>query len=79
MWTSAAGFLVLKGKEYRSSHYDSVVTTPLVSMRMWVLSLALLSGLRILCCCELKVTDAAQIWHCCGYSAGRQLQLLFDP
>ena len=28
MWTSAAGFFVLKGKEYRSSHYGSVVTNP---------------------------------------------------
>ena len=36
----------------------------LVSMRMWVRSLSLLSGLRILCCC--------------GYGVGWQLQLWFD-
>ena len=27
----------------------------------------------------VEVTDAAQIWHCCGYGAGQQLQLQFDP
>ena len=25
------------------------------------------------------VTDVAWIWHCCGYGAGQQLQLQFDP
>ena len=26
-----------------------------------------------------QVADAAQIWGCCGYGVGRQLQLRFDP
>ena len=43
--------------------------------------LASISGLRILCYCELccKVTDVAQISHCCGCGVGQQLQLQFDP
>ena len=41
----------------------------LVSMRIQVQSLALLSGLRILC----------QIWCCYGCGVGLQLQLQFDP
>ena len=48
-----------------SSHSGSVVTTWLVSMRMPVLSLASLSGLRIP--------------HCCGCGVGWQLQLHADP
>ena len=42
-------------KQFRSSHCDSALTnqTGLVSMRMWVQSLALFSGLRIWHCCEL--------------------------
>ena len=54
----------------------------LVFMRMQVRSLALLSGLRIQCYCELcvlQVTDMAQIWCCCGCAVGWQLQLWFDP
>ena len=39
--------------------------TQLISMRMWVQSLALLRGLRILCGC--------------GCGVGQQLQLRFDP
>ena len=48
-----------------SSHSGSVVTTWLVSMRMPVLSLASLSGLRIP--------------HCCGCGVGWQLQLHSAP
>ena len=48
--------------------------TRLVSMRMCVQSLALFSGLRSRCCCELWpwVMDVAQIWHCCGCGIGQQ-------
>ena len=42
--------------------------TQLVSMRMQIRSLALLSALRLQCCCELQCRS--QIWlrsvHCCG-------------
>ena len=27
----------------------------------------------------VKDTDTAQIWHCCGYSAGQWLQFWFKP
>ena len=27
----------------------------------------------------VQVRDAAQIWHCCGYDVGLQLQLQFNP
>ena len=40
-----------------------------VFTRSWVLSLALLRGLRIWHCLPgamAWVTEAAQIWHCCG-------------
>ena len=37
----------------------------LVTMRLWVQSLASLSRLWI--------------WHCCGYGVGWQLKLQFDP
>ena len=33
----------------------------LVSMRMWVQSLALISGLRIQCCCELCCRSKMQL------------------
>ena len=38
------------------------------NLRLWVRSLTLLSGLRIQCCQELwcRITNVAQIWHCCG-------------
>ena len=44
--------------------------------RLWVRSLALLSGLRIRRChelCVVWVTDIARIWCCCGCDVGRQL------
>ena len=47
------------------------------TMRLWVWSLALLSGLRIWCCHGLWTTDAAHIW--CGYGIGWWLQLRFNP
>ena len=58
----------------------SGLRTQLVSMRMQVRSLALLSGLRIQRCCELWcVTDVAWIPSCCGCGYGWQLQLQFNP
>ena len=42
-------------------------------MRTKVRSLALLSGLRIRCCCELWYRS--QIWCCCGCGIGQQVQL----
>ena len=46
-----------------------------VSMRMWVLSLASLSGLRIQRCQELwcSLQIVAWILHCCGCGVGQQL------
>ena len=62
-----------------SSHCGSAAT-----MRMWVQSLALLSGSRILCCHELWCrSHSARILHCCRYCCrcgiGWQLQLWFNP
>ena len=52
----------------------------LVSMRMQVRSLALLSGLRIWCCCAVvQVADVARIWYHCGVGQQLQLQLQCDP
>ena len=50
------------------------------SMRMWVRSLALLSGLRIRCCPALRWRSQTQarIWCCYGCGEGQQLQLQFD-
>ena len=50
--------------------------TQLVSVRMWVRSLASLSGLRIRCCCELRCRSK-MCWdlHGCGCGVGWQLQL----
>ena len=44
------------------------------NLRLWVRSLALLSGLRIQCCQELwcRITNVAQIWHCCGYDVSQR-------
>ena len=41
-----------------------------VSMRMWVQSLALLSGLRIWRCHNLQCTNAPRILCCCGCVIG---------
>ena len=62
-----------------SSHCGSVEMNPLVSMRMQIRSLALLSGLRTLCCCELwcKLVAAAPIWPLAWqlpYAAGAALK-----
>ena len=38
--------------------------TPLVSMRMWVRSLVLLSGLRICCCCEMWCRIQMRLGSC---------------
>ena len=46
-------------------------------MKMWVQSLASLSGLRI--GITARVVDAARTWHCCGCGIGQQLQLQFTP
>ena len=50
-------------------------------MGMQVRSLALLSGLRIWCCCELwcRLQTWAQILRCCGCGVGQRLQLWFTP
>ena len=53
----------------------SRLRTWLVSMRLWVRSLAQLSGLRIWPCHKLP----CRIWSCCGCGVGQQLQLQFDP
>ena len=51
----------------------------LATMRLWVRSLTLLSGLRIQCCHELwPKSHVAQNWCCYGYSVGQQLYLQFD-
>ena len=54
----------------------------LVSMRMWVQSLALLSGLRIkdqvLLWAVVYITDVAWIPRGCGCGVGRQLQLIWS-
>ena len=44
------------------------------SMRVWIWSLALLSGLRIWHCPELwcRSQTEARIWSCCGCGVGRQ-------
>ena len=49
----------------------------LVSIRIWVQSLASLSGFKDLALLQavVQVTDTAQIWCCCGNSVGWQLQL----
>ena len=53
------------------------------TMRLWLWSLALLSGLRIRCCCELwcRLQMLAQIPHCCGSGSdtGQWLQLWLYP
>ena len=44
------------------------------TMRLWVRSLALLSGLRIQHCCELWCrSQMTQILHCCDRGVGWQL------
>ena len=53
--------------------------TQLVSMRMQVRSLALLSGLKIQCCHELWCRLQTWILHCCGCAVGQQLEVWFDP
>ena len=55
--------------------------TWLVSMRMRVWSLALLSGLRIHHCCKQQCRSLIwlSIWCCCSCGTGWQLQLRFDP
>jgi len=56
--------------------------TRLVSMRLWVGSLALLSGLRIQHCHELWYRSQIPwlgIPCCCGCGVGHQPQLQFDP
>ena len=47
----------------------------LVSIRMWVRSLASLSGSGsgIALRCGVKVIDVAQIWRCCGCCVGQQV------
>lgn len=47
------------------------------TMRLWVQSLASISGLRTWHCHELW--HRAQICCCCGCAAGRQQQLQLDP
>ena len=53
----------------------------LVSMMVWVRSLALISGLRIQCCCELWCSSQMRLGSGveCGCGVGQQLQLQFDP
>ena len=50
----------------------------LVSVRMWVRSLASLSGLRIRCCPELWCGSQTHLC-CCGCGVCRQLELQFHP
>ena len=57
----------------------SRLRTLLVSMRMWVQSLVLLSGLRIWCCCELWCRlqmwlDPMLLWLLCRPAAAAPIQ-----
>ena len=52
---------------------------PDVSVRIWVQSLTLLSGLRIHPKAAVWIENVAHIWCWCGCGIGWQLQLLFDP
>ena len=92
---SEQSFSFLKIEPFGRCHHGSAVSEPwLVSMRMRVGSLALLSRLRIRCFCKLWrgsktqlrfwvavawVADTAQILSCCGCGAGWWLQLQLDP
>ena len=53
----------------KSAHCGSTGEGPEVSVRMWLRSLASISGLRI----------QQQVQHCCGCGIGQHLQLQFDP
>ena len=55
----------------------SRLRTWLISMRIWVQSLASLSGLGIWHC--HKLWYKSWIWYCYGCGTGLQLQLWFDP
>ena len=60
-----------KGEHFKEFPlWPSRLQTRPVSTRVWIQSLASLSGLRIRCC-----RDAALIPRGCGWGAGRQLQL----
>ena len=63
----------IKKKKILSLWLSGLRTRP-VSTRMWVQSQALLIGLRIWHCYKLPM-GTVWIWHCCGYSVGRQLHL----
>ena len=66
-WWAGEGGLKKKKERWGSRHLPqlSELWIQLVSMRIWVLSLASLSELRI--------------QHWCGCGVGRQLQLWFNP
>ena len=49
------------------------------TMKLWVESLASLSGLRIWSCLELQITDMAWILHCCGCGVCQQLTAQIPP
>ena len=65
-----------KQKLFWSSHCGTAEMIQLVTMRLQVQSLALLSGLRILCCCELWCRSKKQLGSCVAMAvtqAGWQL------
>ena len=71
--------LLLKCQVWSSCH-GTAETIRLGTTRLWVPSLAFLSGLRIRHCRELQWrSHTAQIWRCYGRGVGRQLQLQLDP
>ena len=65
---------------FRHSHCGSGVMNPLVSMKIWVQSLALLSGLRIWPCCEMWCRSQMRLRSGVAVAMGSwQLQLRFHP
>ena len=78
---TASDISIIKVRDKEFLLWFSGLRTLLVSMRMWVQSLALLSGLRIPRCGKLQCRS--KMWFGSGvavsWGVGRQLQLLLDP
>ena len=77
-WGNAHGS-ISNIKSIGSSHHGSVEMNRLVSMRMQVRYLALLSGLRIQRCCELWFrwgSDPTLLWLWCGLAAAAPIRPL---
>ena len=54
-WRNSSAMSKSLLRSYRSSHRDTAEMNPTRTMRLWVQSLALLSGLRIQRCCGCGV------------------------